>query len=86
LEEKVVKIPLKKISRISKKKRASKAMNEIRERLSKHLDTEADQIYIDNSLNEEIWKRGIKNPPKSIRVLARRFEDGIVEAELAEQK
>ncbi len=85
MEEKVVKIPLKKIKRFSKEKRASKAMNEIREKLSKHLDTDSDQIYIDSSLNEEIWKRGIRNPPSNIRILARRFEDGIVEAELAEQ-
>ncbi|WGI16768.1 50S ribosomal protein L31e [Methanonatronarchaeum sp. AMET-Sl] len=85
MEEKVIKIPLKKIKRFSKNKRASKAIYEIRERLSKHLDTDIDQIYIDNSLNEEIWKRGIKKPPSHIRVLARRFEDGVVEAELAEQ-
>ena len=42
------------------------------------------QIRIDPSVNEAIWARGIKNPPRKIRVKMTKDGDGIVTVELAE--
>ena len=49
-------------------KRAKKAMNYLKEFLGKHLKTE--KIKISGGVNEYIWKRGIKNPPPKIKVIA----------------
>lgn len=85
MEEKLINISLKKIKKASRKSRAEKAINQTRNELTKHFDSPEDKIYLDNSINEKIWERGIENPPREIRVRARKFEDGVVEAEIAEE-
>jgi large subunit ribosomal protein L31e len=63
--------------------RAKKASKHVRNFLSKHLKTEPEMIKIDKSLNEKIWSRGAQKPPARIKVRAVKFDDGVVEAELA---
>ncbi|MDD3912777.1 MAG: 50S ribosomal protein L31e, partial [Methanocorpusculum sp.] len=36
-------------------------------------------------INELVWARGSQKPPRRIRVRAMKFEDGQVQAELAEE-
>lgn len=63
LREKVMKVP--------GYKRAKKAIRTIREFLVKHMrvrDRDLNKIKVDKFLNQEIWRRGIKNPPHKIKV------------------
>jgi large subunit ribosomal protein L31e len=63
--------------------RAKKSMKYIRKFLSRHLKVEPENIKIDTALNEKIWERPEK-PPTRIRIRAVKFDDGIVEVELAQ--
>ena len=61
-------------------KRAKKAVSAVREFLSRHM--KSDNIKLGKHLNEDIWKRGIKNPPHHIKVTAVKYDEGLVRAEL----
>lgn len=66
--------------------RAKKAIKTIQIFLAKHMKVENRDtrlVKIDRYLNNEVWFKGIKNPPKSIKVKAVK-RDGIVYVELAE--
>jgi len=43
-----------------------------------------DRIFIDDVLNEYLWKRGREHPPHRIRVKAIKFEDGSAVVSLPE--
>jgi large subunit ribosomal protein L31e len=58
-------------------------MRFIRSFLSRHMKVEPDKIKLDPSINEKVWERGAQKPPSKIRIRAVKFEDGVVEAELA---
>ena len=67
-------IPLRnKWKRVPRYKRANKAIKAIKEFLVRHMrlrDRDLKKIRIDKYLNEEVWFRGIKNPPSRIKVKA----------------
>ena len=66
--------------------RAKKAVKTIKIFLAKHMkveDRDTRKVKVDIYLNNEIWFKGIKNPPKSVKVKAVK-RDGIVYVELAE--
>ncbi|MEM4347318.1 MAG: 50S ribosomal protein L31e [Candidatus Altiarchaeota archaeon] len=65
-DERVYMVPLGNAFQTPKTRRARKAINMIREFLKRHTKTE--NIKIDASLNEKIWERGIKKPPRRIKV------------------
>lgn len=65
-------------------KRACRAIKEIKENVMRHLKVDEESVWIDKSLNEKIWERGIQNPPKKISIKATKFDDGLVEVTLAE--
>eukprot|EP01114_Cavostelium_apophysatum_P009543 TRINITY_DN22702_c1_g1_i1.p2 TRINITY_DN22702_c1_g1~~TRINITY_DN22702_c1_g1_i1.p2 ORF type:complete len:133 (-),score=29.48 TRINITY_DN22702_c1_g1_i1:246-587(-) len=48
------------------KKKAKRAMKEIRKFAQKAMGTE--DVRIDTKVNKHIWSQGIRNPPKRIRV------------------
>lgn len=80
-------IPLRnKWKRVPSYKRANKAVKAIKEFLARHMkvrDRDLNKIKIDKYLNEEIWFKGIKNPPARIKVKAIK-EGDIVRVELLE--
>ncbi len=63
--------------------RAKKAMKYLRKFLSRHMKVEAENIKFDPKLNEKIWERGAQKPPSKIKIRAVKFDDGMVEVELA---
>ena len=86
-DERVVTVPLRKVTAGAKHEAADHAMRLIREHLAQHFSVEEDEVRLDPSVNEAIWSRGRSNPPKSIRIRAARFEEAgeaVVEAEPAE--
>jgi len=81
MTERVYIIPLRKdFIKVARYKRAKKTVSTVRKFLSKHL--KSDDIRLGNMLNRMLWKRGIKNPPGKIKVVANKDEKGIVKAEL----
>jgi large subunit ribosomal protein L31e len=57
------------------------AIRIIREFTTKHM--KATEVKIEESVNEQIWSRGITNPPRRIRLEMERDEDGVVSVRLA---
>lgn len=82
LKEQIYIIPLKVTKGLPRWKRGNRAIKEIKEYLTHHMKSE--DIKLDKSINERIWERGIEKPPSKIRIRAMKFEDGQVQAELAE--
>ena len=95
VEERVYVIPLGRASVRPPKKRAPRAIQLIREFITKHMklemrveeeeeEEELPQLAISEELNEKIWGRGIEKPPRKIRVRAAKDKDGNVTVYLAE--
>jgi len=61
-------------------RRAKKAVAVIREFATRHM--KATQVSIDADVNELIWARGIKHPPRRITLEMERDEDGVVKVKL----
>ncbi|HDR73429.1 MAG TPA: 50S ribosomal protein L31e [Methanoculleus sp.] len=83
LKEQIYVIPLRDAKRAPRWKRSNKAVKDIRAFLVKHMKSE--DVKLDRSINEKVWDRGSEKPPRKIRVRAMKFEDGQVQAELAEE-
>ena len=80
--ERVYTIPLRDLT--PKWRRSERAIFAIRRYLSKHLKASPANINIDKTINEKVFERGARKPPRKIRVRAMKFEDGVVETELKE--
>jgi large subunit ribosomal protein L31e len=83
LKEQIYIIPLRDVQHTPRWERGKRAMKAIRDFLAQHMKSE--EIKLDQSINEAIWERGSHKPPSRIRVRAMKFEDGQVQAELAEE-
>ena len=82
--ERVYSLRLKhKMKRYPRWLRAKKAVKYVRNFLSRHMKVEPENVKLDASINEKIWERGAQKPPARIKIRAVKFDDGIVEAELA---
>ena len=56
--------------------RAKRAVNMVKEYARRHMKTE--EIKIEEGVNHQIWKRGIKHPPRKIRVRMTKTDEGFV--------
>ena len=86
--ERVYTIPLRKAWVKPRVKRAKGAVQIVKKFLLRHMKTEevrATEVKIDPSLNELIWARGAKKPPRRVRVRAVMDRDGVVKAYPAEE-
>ncbi len=72
--ERVYTIPLGKVLLSPNNRRAMRAINMIREFARRHMKVE--DIRIDENLSHQIWSRGIKKPPRKIRVRMSRTDTG----------
>ena len=69
-------VPLRNAWNITRYKRAPRAIQIIRDQVIRHLKvTPEEEIYIDPEVNEHIWKRGIENPPRKVRLLCIRHDE-----------
>lgn len=80
--ERIYTVPLKRAWIAQKFRRAEKAMMVLRKFTERHM--KPTEVIIDPAVNEAIWARGIKNPPRKIRVKMTKDSDGVVVVELAE--
>lgn len=87
-EERVYTINLSKVVLTPRSRRSKRAINMIREFAMKHMKSE--EVKIDEELNQIVWERGIRRPPRKIRVKIVRDLDGIVRVkpytEVSEEK
>ena len=87
--ERIYVIPLRKAKIGRASLAAPRAVKVVRSYLTKHMKVNSDDVWIDDSLNRELWSRGKFKTPSKIRVRAVKFEDGVVEVtvpELGEKK
>jgi large subunit ribosomal protein L31e len=81
-EERIYTVPFGKAWNVPKYRRAEKAITILRQFTQRHMKPE--EIIIDPTVNEAIWARGIKNPPRKIRVRLSKDDEGVVTVTLAE--
>lgn len=83
--ERTYNIPLRKeYLKAPKWRRTEKAVVGVRQFLQKHM--KAEEVRLGRYLNEELWKKGIRNPPHHVKVTALKDEKGVVRAELFGRK
>ncbi|MEM0089349.1 MAG: 50S ribosomal protein L31e [Archaeoglobaceae archaeon] len=63
--------------------RSKKSVKYLRNFLSRHMKVPPENVKFSEKLNEFLWSRGAKWAPARLRVRAVKFDDGIVEVELA---
>ena len=80
--ERIYTVPLGRAWVAPKYRRAEKAVTVLRQFVARHM--KPDEVIIDLSVNEEIWKRGIQNPPRKIRVKLSKDDTGLVTVTMAE--
>src|SRR3989338_609967 len=56
--------------------RAKRAVRELKWFLSRHLKMEEGKISLNSAVNEELWKGGAANPPRSVKVKVQVLKDG----------
>ena len=78
-DEMFMNIPLRKAFSSSKRRRADTAIKLIRENVAKFTKSELENIWIDNKINEEIWKRGRFKIPTSIQVKVLKLQNDEIE-------
>ena len=61
-------------------KRAKKAVSALREFVEKHM--KSNDVKIGKHVNNQIWARGIKNPPHHVKVVCTKDSEGLVKVEM----
>ncbi|MBS7611477.1 50S ribosomal protein L31e [Candidatus Bathyarchaeota archaeon] len=74
----MISINLRRIWDYSGYARTPKAVRFIKEQAARHLKTSIDNIKIDESLNVLIWSRGLKKPPRMVKVKVEKEEDNYI--------
>jgi len=77
VEERIYVVPLWiKLRKMRGLHRAKKVVKFLREWVSRHMKSE--NVKISTEVNEAIWARGIRNPPRRIKVRVVRTKDDVV--------
>jgi large subunit ribosomal protein L31e len=74
-------VPLRRAFEAPKYRRTKVAVRVIRDFAKRHM--KATKVKLDEDLNEQLWSRGIGNPPRRITLLMDRDEEGLVSVKLA---
>ena len=74
--ERVYTIPLGKVLISQSQHRAVRAINMIKEFAQHHMKVET--IKIDEELSHKIWARGVRSPPRKIKVRMSKTDEGYV--------
>jgi len=76
VEERVYTIPFRRVWATPRGKRTPRASRMLRDFVRRHM--KAEDIQISNEVNEELWGRGIKKPPRQIKVRLVKDKEGKV--------
>jgi large subunit ribosomal protein L31e len=80
VEERIYTIPLREVYDAPPYTRAPKAARLVRAFITRHMKPE--EVLIGDDVNEKVWSRGIRNPPRRVRVKASKNKDGVVKVSL----
>ncbi|MBO57633.1 MAG: 50S ribosomal protein L31e [Euryarchaeota archaeon] len=68
-------VPLRAAWSCQRTKRAKRAVEVLKKFVSRHMKVQEDEeIWIDQSVNEKIWARGIQKPPRRVHVIVDRVD------------
>ncbi|MHA1764060.1 MAG: 50S ribosomal protein L31e [Promethearchaeota archaeon] len=81
IDERIYMIPLARARKGPRNKWAKKAIRYLREYVQRHFKPES--LIISQEVNEKIWARGIKKPPRKIKVRVTKNSDNLVVIYLA---
>ena len=76
VDEKFYTINLRDVWKAPRIKRAPKAVKVVKDFVKRRM--KVDDVKISNAVNEEIWKRSIKKPPRKIKIRAVKDKEGQV--------
>ncbi len=83
--ERLYTVPLGKAINVAMYRRTPRAVKILRQFIARHMKQEDERITISAALNEHLWMRSIKKPPKRVKV--RLIKDaGFIRAYLADEK
>lgn len=82
-ERHIYTVNLRKARAVSRRNRAGRAMNILREFVQQH--SKVDNLHISSAVNEEVWERGATRPPHSISIQVVE-QDGVAHVELADHE
>lgn len=74
-------VPLRRAFEAPRYRRAKVAVRLIRDFAARHM--KAKEVKIEEGVNEVIWARGIRSPPRRMKLEMERDEDGVVSIRLA---
>ena len=74
-------VPLRRAFEAPRYRRTKVAIRLIREFTARHM--KATEVKIEEGVNERLWKQGIGNPPRRIKLEMERDEEGVVTVRLA---
>lgn len=74
--EKVYTIPLRDAFAVSKTKRANSATKTVKEYLTGKL--KLSDVKLDQSINKALWMKGMKKPPRRIKIKVTKEEDKVI--------
>lgn len=77
-------VPLRDAWKASRKRRVERAINLLRSFAARHM--KSDKIRISEEVNELIWERSIQKPPRRIKVVMEKDEDGVVTISLPKEE
>jgi large subunit ribosomal protein L31e len=83
-EEHIFTVSLTKCKNLPRTKRARVAMSCVKSYIATHMKVTEDDVWVDASVNDSIWSKGMQKPPSKVRVKAIKFEDGLVEVSILE--
>ena len=78
--ERIYTVPFSRVWLAPSQRRSTRAINILRAFAVKHM--KSNNVKIKADVNEMIWRRGIRTPPRRIQVRMVKDEDGIVEISL----
>lgn len=76
VEERIYTIPFRRVWATPRGKRTPRASRMLRDFVRRHMKTE--DVRISNEVNEELWARGIKKPPRQMKVRLVKDKEGKV--------
>ncbi len=74
-KEMIYNIPLRKVKMVPRTRRANYAIKLVRSFVARHMKVPVESVWIDNRVNQQIWKRGIQKPPSKLKVKVIKFEE-----------
>jgi large subunit ribosomal protein L31e len=83
-EERIYTIPLGRAWVAKNYRRTERAVKVLKKFVHRHM--KPTYVILDPTVNETLWARGIRNPPRKIRVRLVKDEEGVVTVYLAEEE